>query len=368
MKYNRLGQSGLFVSEYCLGTPGFVSGGPDGVSLETVGSEERSRAILDAALDRGVNFIDTADYYGMGQSEDMIGRILGARRRDVVIATKAGLRVGRGLNDAGLSRRHLIASVEGSLKRLGTDWIDLFIVHRVDPYTPLEETLQALDDVVRQGKVRYIGYSNWPAWLASKAIMLQRHHGWARFIAAQMYYSLLGREIEHDSIALAEDAGIGIMAWSPLANGFLTGKYTGGDPTGGNGRLAHFTLGPLDRVKGDRVVGVLREIAKRRGATPAQIALAWVARQRAVASVLIGVSDLAQLQSNLPEPAPVLDDRDMGALEQASAIPAAYPGWYNAMMADDAAAHALEGRYDPATTPVGMDAYPRFYLGREPAR
>ncbi|WP_336965277.1 aldo/keto reductase [Sphingobium aquiterrae] len=365
MKYKRLGASGLFVSEYCLGTPGFVAEGSDGVRLKTAAQESPSRAILEAAIDRGVNFIDTADYYGLGQSEEIIGRVLGKRRRDVIIATKAGLRVGPSLMDAGLSRRHIIASVENSLKRLGSDWIDLFIVHRTDPYTPLEETLRALDDVVRAGKVRYIGYSNWPAWLAAKAIGLQRENGWARFIVAQMYYSLLGREIEQETIPFAQDAGIAIMAWSPLANGFLTGKYTRAEPHGHGGRLAHFTLGPLDREKGYAVVDVLREVADKHGASPAQVALAWTARQAAVASVLIGVSSLDQLKSNLPQRAVALDDRDLAQLDAVSAIPEGYPGWYNSMTEDPAFEKALLGQFDPAATPIGMDAYPRFYLGKD---
>lgn len=365
MKYNRLGASGLFVSEYCLGTPGFVAQVPDGVSLKTVAEEGPARAILEAALDRGVNFIDTADYYGLGQSEECIGRILGARRQDVVIATKAGLRVGQSLMDAGLSRRHLVASVEGSLKRLGSDWIDLFIVHRIDPYTPLEETLSTLDDVVRSGKVRYIGYSNWAAWLAAKAVGIQRQNGWTPFTVAQLYYSLLGREIEHETVPFVEDAGISIMAWSPLANGFLTGKYSREDPSGGGGRLAHFTLGPLDREKGYAIVEALREIGGKYDASPAQVALAWVAGRRAVASVLIGVSRLEQLEANFPTEPLSLSASDLATLEQLSQIPATYPGWYNDMTEDPAFSQALRGEYDPRTTPIGMDAYPRFYLGKD---
>ena len=192
----------------------------------------------------------------------MLGKALGARRKDVVVSTKCGFRSGEPLLHQGLSRQHILASAEGSLKRLGTDYIDVYLVHRVDPHTPVEETVDALDDLVRQGKVRYVGFSNWPAWMAATAVGLQKQHNYARFRAAEMYYSLVGRDVEYDIVPFLENAGIGMMVWSPLAGGFLTGKYTRENPQGDGGRLTGFDMLPYDREKGHTVVDKLREIAQ----------------------------------------------------------------------------------------------------------
>lgn len=342
MKYNRLGNSGLLVSNYCLGTPNFGSA-PGADSRFSFFDEAESQLVLDKAIDCGVNFLDTADYYGNGVSEEVLGKAMAGRRNDLVVATKIGLRVGDNLLQAGLSRRHILMSVDACLSRLNTDWIDVLIVHRTDPLTPLEETLAALDTVVRQGKVRYLGYSNWPAWLAAKAVGLQEKNGWARFNVAQMYYSLAGRELEHDTIPLLQDAGIGLMAWSPLASGLLTGKYTKEDPSGGGGRRAIFQMGPQDTERGERIVSVLRTMAEKKNCTPAQIAFAWLTGRPTLASILVGVSSIAQLESNLGGPDVALTFDERKALDTVSETPEPYPNWYSTLMTDTDVQKALAG-------------------------
>lgn len=216
MHYKQLGNTGLLVSSYALGAPNLGTPLPM-MAVTPHFNEAEGTKLINVALDHGINFIDTADLYCKGEAEEILGRAVGKRRKDVVISTKVGLRNDEAVTASGLSRRHIFMSVENSLRRLGTDWIDVYIVHKPDPFTPLEETLQALDDVVRSGKVRYIGYSNWPAWMAAKAVGLQRQHNWAQFRVAQLHYSLTGRELESQDIPFIEDAGIGLMAWSPLA-------------------------------------------------------------------------------------------------------------------------------------------------------
>ena len=355
MKYNRLGNSGLLVSEFCLGTPNF--GSPPGADGRfSFFDVPQSRSVLDMAIDRGVNFLDTADYYGNGVSEEVLGKALVGRRNDVVIATKIGLRVGNNLLQAGLSRRHIMMSVDACLSRLNTDWIDVLILHRTDPLTPLQETLSALDAVVQQGKARYIGYSNWPVWLAAKAVGIQERNGWARFTAAQMYYSLAGRELEHDTIPFLEDAGIGLMAWSPLASGLLTGKYTEEDPSGGGGRRAIFEMGPLDRYRAARIVDLLRSIAHERVCTPAHVALAWLSGRPALASILIGVSSIRQLESNLDGAGLALTVAERSALNEVSETPEPYPNWYSTLMTDIVVKKALSGS-DPSEDGIRYNAF-----------
>jgi aryl-alcohol dehydrogenase-like predicted oxidoreductase len=276
MQYSRLGDTGLIVSRLAFGSMTFGTG--TGVFASTYKVDQANAdAIVAGALDGGVNFFNTADVYAAGESERMLGRALGSRRKDVVIATKLANRTGTALVDAGLSRRQVFAAAEGSLARLGTDYLDLYLVHKVDPLTPVEETIEALEDLVRQGKVRYIGFSNWPAWLAAKAVGIQRANGWSRFRAAEMYYSLVGRDLEHDILPFCVDAGIGVMVWSPLAGGFLSGKYTREKPKGESGdRLSGLNFLPYDRERGYAIVDLLRSIAATHGASPAQVALAWL--------------------------------------------------------------------------------------------
>ena len=297
--------------------------------------------LVSRALEAGVNHFNTADAYADGQSEVMLGKALGARRADVVIATKVGMRMSPSILQSGLSRRHILASADGSLKRLGTDYIDVYLAHRPDPHTPLEETLDALDQLIREGKVRYLGFSNWPAWLAAKAIGIQHANGYQQFRASEMYYSLVGRDLEHEFVPFAVDAGVGITVWSPLASGFLSGKYTREDPTGGGGRLTAFDFIPIDREKGYDLIGVLKQMAVEYAATPAQLAIAWLLSRRYVSSVLVGASRASQLDDNLKAAAVSLSESDLTRLDEITAPTAPYPGWFTQKMVDGVVKAAL---------------------------
>ena len=331
MEYTRLGDSGLVVSRLAFGVMTFGSGNIASVYKVDL---DAARALVDRALEAGINFFDTADAYAGGQSEEMLGRLLGNRRKDVVLSTKVGMRTGEGLLDTGLSRRHVLASAEASLKRLGTDYLDLYIVHRFDPLTPMEETLEALDQLVRRGSVRYVGFSNWSAWQAARAVGIQERYGWARFTAAQMYYSLVGRDLEHEVLPFAQSAGIGTMIWSPLAGGFLSGKYTRESLKDPNNRLSGFDLLPFDKEAGFRVVEVMREIAESSRATVAQVALAWLLKKPGVSTVLLGASKLSQLEDNLGALKVNLSDEQMRRLDEVSPHALYYPSWFNQMLRD----------------------------------
>jgi aryl-alcohol dehydrogenase-like predicted oxidoreductase len=340
MRYTRLGDTGLVVSRMAFGAMTFGSGEGAFGSVYKV-DQAGADALVGRALEAGVNFFNTADAYAGGQSEEMLGRALGERRRDVVIATKVGNRTGDALVHQGLSRHHILAEAERSLRRLGTDYIDVYLVHRLDPYTPLEETLEALDALVRAGKVRYAGFSNWPAWLAAKAVGLQREHGWARFRAAEMYYSLVGRDLEHDVVPFAQDAGVGVMVWSPLAGGFLSGKYTRQNPGGDGGRLTGFDFLPFDRERGYDLVERMREIGAGHDASPAQVALAWLLAKPHVASVLVGASQPRQLDDNLRAASVVLAPDELAALDEMTAPTPLYPNWFNERIVDAPVRDAL---------------------------
>ena len=295
------------------------------------------------SLDAGINHFNTADVYTEGQSEQILGKALGSRRKDVVISTKVGFRNGPAVIHQGLSRQHILASAEESLRRLGTDYIDVYLVHRLDPHTPVEETASALDSLVRAGKVRYVGFSNWPAWLASKTVELQRERGWARFVAAELYYSLLGRDLEHELVPFVQDAGIGVLVWSPLAGGFLTGKYTRENPKGDGGRLVNFDFLPYDKEKGFVTVDRLREIADAHRATPAQVAIAWVLSKPFVSSVLLGANKMSQLDDNLGAADLLLSAEESESLNKLTTPTAIYPNYFNAMTVDETAQKALKG-------------------------
>jgi aryl-alcohol dehydrogenase-like predicted oxidoreductase len=340
MQYTRLGNTGLIVSKFAFGCMTFGSGEGAFSSVYKV-DQTVANELVARALDAGVNFFNTADAYANGQSEAMLGQALGKRRQDVVIATKVGMRTSEALIGQGLSRQHIIASVQGSLKRLKTDYIDVYLVHRLDTYTPIEETLETLNDIVRQGMVRYIGFSNWPAWIAAKAVGLQHERGWAQFRAAEMYYSLVGRDLEYEIVPFAQDAGIGIMVWSPLAGGFLTGKYTREHPQGDGGRLTGFDIIPFDREHGYDVVEKLREIGKQHNASPAQVALAWLLARPYVTSILIGASKVSQLQDNLGAASLQLSADEMAILDKLTEPRAVYPNWFNASIYDAQVRDAL---------------------------
>jgi aryl-alcohol dehydrogenase-like predicted oxidoreductase len=290
--------------------------------------------MIDRSFEAGINFFDTADGYAGGQSETMLGEALGGRRKDVVVATKVGFRSGDPITQAGLSRRHILASCEQSLKRLNTDYIDLYIAHKEDPFTPLEETLEALNDLVRMGKVRYLGYSNWSAWKAATALQMQKANGWARFTSGQMYYSLIGRDVEHEVVPFMRHSGVGMTVWSPLASGFLSGKYTRENLKDSENRLAGFDFIPFDKEAGFNVVEKMRAIAEQRRASVAQIALAWLLSKPVVSSIIVGASKLSQLEDNLKAVEVKLSDSEVAELDAATAPTPIYPNWFNTNLLD----------------------------------
>jgi aryl-alcohol dehydrogenase-like predicted oxidoreductase len=327
MQYTTLGRTGLAVSRLAFGAMTFTSGDRSlGAIYKT--DADVADALVGQALDAGINFFDTADAYASGQSETILGQVLMARRSEVVIATKVGFRTGTPLGHAGLSRRHILWSVEESLKRLRTDWIDVYIVHKEDPFTPLEETLSALDAVVRSGKVRYIGFSNWSAWKVAAALEIQKANGLAPFTHGQMHYSLLGRDVERDILPMMQRYGLGLTVWSPLASGFLSGKYTRetlGDP---DNRYSGFDILPFDKEQGFSLVERMRVIAASHGASVAQVAIAWLLTKKAVSSVLLGASKPHQLADNLGAAELVLDEGDLAALDAATEPAPVYPNWF----------------------------------------
>jgi aryl-alcohol dehydrogenase-like predicted oxidoreductase len=332
MKFRQLADTGVFVSELCLGAMTF---GGRGQQWQVIGGLDQSEvdALVHRAIDGGINFIDTADVYSSGESETLLGRALGAHRQDVVLATKVRGRMGKGVNQVGLSRLHILEAVDASLKRLGTDYIDLYQIHRFDPLTNLEDTLRALDDLVHAGKVRYIGCSNLVAWQLMKALAISREQRLERFRCTQSFYSLAGRELEREMIPLLKDQGLGLLVWSPLAGGFLSGKFTrsGGDETA---RRASFDFPPVDKDKGFEILDVLTEVSRRHAVSVAQVALAWVLAQDSVTSVIIGARKLSQLEDNLKSIDVALSPDDLKALDDASRLTPEYPEWMNRLPSD----------------------------------
>jgi aryl-alcohol dehydrogenase-like predicted oxidoreductase len=339
MKYARLGNTGLVVSRLALGAMTFGSGEYWGFKFTI--DQKAADQLVARVIDAGVNFFDTADMYARGQSEEILGRSLGSRRKDVVVATKVAGRLGDAIIDAGLSYLHIVNAVENSLRRLGTDYIDLYQVHYDDRITPLEETLRALDDLVRRGLVRYVGFSNYPAWKAAVALGIQRLHNYAPFVSAQVYYSLLGRDIERDIVPFVAHAGIGVMVWSPLAGGFLSGKYTRERPNGGGGRLSAFDFPPIDKELGYQVVELLRKTGETHGMTPAQVALAWLLTKPYVTSVITGVTSVRQLDENLGAVDVHLTTENINELDQLTSRPVYYPEWMYTRPSDPAIDKAL---------------------------
>ncbi|GLS22465.1 aldo/keto reductase [Labrys miyagiensis] len=328
MRYNTLGGTGLLVSEICLGTMTFGGRG----FWTNIGTLDQTVAdsIVAKALDAGVNFIDTADVYSEGLSEEITGKAMvnsGRKRSDIVLATKALGLVGQGVNDRGASRGHIMDAVKASLKRLGTDYIDLYQIHGLDQVTPIEETMRALEDLVRQGHVRYVGVSNWSAWTIMKALGIADRHGWTRPVTLQAYYTIAGRDLEREIAPLLEAEKLGLMVWSPLAGGLLSGKYDreGNGPEGS--RRASFDFPPVNKDRAFDCIDVMREIAEARGVSVARIALAWVLHQRFVMSVIIGAKTTEQLDDNLAATGIKLTAEELARLDKVSALPPEYPGW-----------------------------------------
>lgn len=339
MQYSILGNTGLPVSRLGFGALTFSQNAHGLPSVYKVGAALADQ-LVGRALDAGVNFFDTADVYAAGESESLLGAALKPHRDKVVITTKVGNRGGGQLLHSGLSKRHILWSVDQSLKRLGTDWIDCYVAHREDPYTPLEETLEAFDAVVRAGKVRYLGFSNWSAWTAAAALEIQRARGLAPFSHGQMYYSLLGRDVERDVLPMMQRYGLGMTVWSPLAFGFLGGAYTREDLARPDNRFSNFDMLRLDREQGFALLDVLRGIAERRQSSVARVAIAWVLSRPGVSSVLLGATKPSQLDDNLGAIELRLSDEDLAELEQASAIVPLYPS-SNWMVPDTRVAKVL---------------------------
>ena len=340
MQYATLGNTGLLVSRLAFGAMTFTQGNRSFAAIYKVG-EKLADELVGGAIDAGINFFDTADVYAGGESEVLLGRALKSRRDEIVLATKVGFRSGDTLPRAGLSRRHILWSVDQSLKRLGTDWIDVYIVHKEDPHTPLEETLSALDDVVRAGKVRYLGFSNWSAWKVAAALEIQKANNLAPFTHGQMYYSLLGRDVERDVIPMMRRYGLGLTVWSPLASGFLSGKYTRDNLNDPDNRYSGFDLLPFDKEKGFTLVDQMRKIASAHNASVAQVAIAWLLAKQAVTSVLLGASKLKQLTDNLGAVAVKLSEEEIKTLDAATIPAPVYPNWFIDNLADAKMKEAL---------------------------
>jgi aryl-alcohol dehydrogenase-like predicted oxidoreductase len=335
MEYRQLGRSGLRVSALSLGTMSFGDAG-EGAPVGMTDATGAARQI-DLCLEAGVNLIDTADVYSAGVSEEILGKVLRGRRDRILLATKARFPMGGGPNDAGLSRHHLIRACEASLRRLQTDHIDLYQVHQWDGHTPLEETLDALDTLVRQGKVRYIGCSNYSGWQVTKALGISDRRGYQRYVSQQIHYTLQAREAEYELIPVSLDQGVGILVWSPLAGGLLSGKYRR-DQQGPEG-ARHFggwDEPPIyDSERLYDVVDVLVEIAEGHGVSAAQVALAWLLGRPGVSSVVIGARTDEQLADNLAAAELELGEDERARLDEVSAPPLIYPYWHQAKTASE---------------------------------
>ncbi|KQR78300.1 aldo/keto reductase [Rhizobium sp. Leaf384] len=330
MRYNQLGNTGLFVSELCLGTMTFGSADdPRWGPIADVDQDAADR-IVERSLAAGINFIDTADVYSFGQSERLLGQALknnAVARKDVIIATKVyGVMSGKP-NDRGASRGHIMDSVEASLERLQTDHIDLYQIHATDPVTPIDETLRAFDDLVSRGLVRYIGVSNWQAWRIAKALGISERKGYARFDSLQAYYSIAGRDLERELAPLLLEEKMGLMVWSPLAGGLLSGKYGPGAPGNGDGRRATFDFPPVDKDRAWACVAAMRDVGEKHGISVAEVALAYILAKPFVSTVIIGAKRIEQLEQNLKATDVRLDAGDLEKLDAVSALAPEYPGW-----------------------------------------
>lgn len=335
MKYNLLGNTGLKVSELCLGTMTFGGKGM-WTSIGTLPQEEVD-LLVKKSVDAGINFIDTANVYSEGLSEQLTGqsiRNLGLHRDDLVLATKVRGKMGDGPNQIGLSRKHILQQADESLKRLNTDYIDLYQIHGYDALTPLEETLSALDNLVQSGKVRYIGCSNLAAWQIMKALGISAREHLAKFVSLQAYYTIAGRDIEHEIVPLLADQQLGLMVWSPLAGGLLSGKY-GRHTAPEDGRRINFDFPPVDKEKAFDVIEIMREIATSKEITIPQVALSWLLHQPSVTSVIIGAKRNDQLEDNLKAVASKLSADELARLDEVSKPASIYPGWMIARQGAD---------------------------------
>ncbi len=337
MKYKTLGDTGLLVSTLCFGAMTFHGG--NGLFKMLGGTQqEEADQLIKSCIDSGINFFDTADVYSEGGSEEMLGqsfRNLGIQRKDVVIATKCYGRVGPGHNDIGASRKHIIEAVDASLSRLQTDYIDLYQIHGSDPITPIEETLRALDTLVNQGKVRYVGCSNWAAWKLQRALDISEFKNLARFDSLQAYYSIAGRELERELVPLMEHSKTGLLVWSPLAGGLLSGKFSRENQKPANSRRSEFDFPIVDKERTWKILDVINPIAKAHSCSAARIALAWLLVKPVVTSVIIGAKNSKQLEDNIAAVDVHLTEEEITALDEVSALPPEYPGWMIPFQAQD---------------------------------
>ncbi|MDA3833767.1 MAG: aldo/keto reductase [Spirochaetales bacterium] len=349
MKYRKLGNTGLIVSEVALGSMQF------GGKMNMGGLDQKATTeMVRFAMERGINFIDTADVYSLGESEKLLGNALKGIREEIVLATKCRLPMSDNLNRSGATRVNIIRSIESSLKRLQTDHIDLYQIHGWDSNTPLEETLRTLDDLVRQGKVRYIGLSTYLSWQAATAVNLQERLGLEKYATAQMHYSLVGRGLENEFQSFAEYYNIGILAWSPLAGGFLSGKYDRTNPPQEGTRFAEAgQFVPFDKELGYKVVEVLRKIAERHSCSPARVSLAWLLSRPAISSVIIAGRKHEHLDDNIKAVDLKLSEADINLLNDASYQGTPYPKW-------------MVLQLDAAEDPRPKALYPERYLDGGP--
>ncbi len=336
MKYNQLGNTGILVSELCFGTMTFYGKG----YWEHIGKVQQDDAtkLIKMSIDGGINFFDTANAYSEGMSERLLGgafKTLGITRSQVFVATKVRIRMGPGQNQVGLTRLHIADSINDSLERLGMSHIDLLYIHGVDPLTPLEETMRALEDAVRSGKVRYIGVCNHPAWMVMKANGYADKMGWTKFSALQYYYSIASRDVEREIVPMALSENLALMPWSPLAGGFLSGKFTRGKEKAGESRRDEFDFPPINKEKAFDIIELMLKIGKAHNVSAAQVALAWLAKKPGVTSIIIGARRTEQLEDNIASTKLVLDEKEMKELDDLSALTAEYPGWMLARQMQD---------------------------------
>jgi len=329
MKYNFFGRTGVVVSEICFGTMTFSGKGGIWGNIGNTQLDE-AKQLLKVVVDSGINFIDTANVYSYGESEKLLGQSivdLGLNRNDLVIASKVRGRMGEGKNNVGLSRYHIFQSVDESLQRLQMDHLDILYVHGVDPKTPVDETMRALNDIVLTGKVRYIAVCNWPAWMVMKAQGIATQNGWNRFEGLQYYYSLAGRDVEYEILPMAADQQLAVMPWSPLAGGFLSGKFTRNSESGGGNRRDTFDFPPVNKEKAYDIIDVLIEVAKTHHVSAAQVALAWIRQQPAITSTIIGAKNVDQLKDNIKSTEITLSADELKKIGEVSATPKPYPAW-----------------------------------------
>ncbi|GAB3490747.1 aldo/keto reductase [Spirosoma knui] len=350
MNYNQLGNTGVLVSEICLGTMTF--GGEGHWKAMGTLQQDAVNDIVKTAVDNGINFIDTANVYSFGQSETLLGqsiKSLGLSREELVIATKVRGRMGPGKNQVGLGRLQIMQQLDDSLKRLQLDHVDLYQIHGFDAITPLEETMRGLEDVVRSGKVRYIGCSNLAAWQVMKANGIADKYGWSKFISTQNYYSIAGRDLENELVPMVQDQGMAILPWSPLAGGFLSGKYTRDNKPADDSRRLAFDFPPVNQEKAYDIIDAMQTIAEAHGVSVARIALAWVLAKPGVTSVIIGAKNTDQLLDNIKAAELSLTTEQLTELDAISATPKPYPQWMIERQGNDRLAPANFAPSQPTT-------------------